>query len=707
MRSLSLATVFATLIVPVCNAQETRDFKNWYAGWSVQKAVNDSQLVLVAKVTHVGKVKVVEGAKTDKYFREFRFQPIEQIKGIYSRGELVMSASDLGCSSSTGAAANDIREGQLRILMLSQSNPLSFGLGDVRSFGCVSAPNSKNFRQSVPLLTGKDDPIIQMFKTMCRLANVRSRQARAELLVEALNAVEGPAVIPLLTAIRRDAMWAAANQDVVDPLVRLSGDGRKPIRAEAIRTIATILSWSFNVDLPTDLLGQAVRDSLKDKHQPTSDRVLAVQALKNLKGDNDWRTELILEIFRGARSYQERFAAAEVLGELEDEVAFETLAAEFEVMPLDTYPKNESKMAQALLKINPKVTTQLVKDRFRESLAAGQPVSVEVKLFTEFQIRDAIDELMIAMQTPDFSGKNELITALGELRAEEAVPELTALLESWPKTVMYSKQALLKIGTREAAIALRPHLKTETDLTSKLRIAALLAKYGFDDGYSLAIEHLADRTEVSLLAAEVLGAIGAERAEKQLKPILENNPDPQWYAAALAGLLAVENEEARTALAKILEDGRHPNIVKAAEFAHLAKNEFVLPLLTKHIESRNGKLALAALRAHAKIIRQALRIAKAGTSARRSSVVKPVSFSLQNQDHQDELLETLQRVLADSYIDRRIRGEALSVLELFSTEESSDTLLALLDRTELESSKIVLRIEQLVRERGVQVQGSH
>ena len=228
MRFLSVTAVFATFFVPACHAHESGNFKNWYAHWSVQKAVNDAQLVLVAKVTHVGNVKMVEGAKTDRYFREFRFQPIEQIKGIYSRDELVMSASDLGCPSSTGDAANDIREGQLRILMLSQNNPMSFYQGGVRSGGCVSARAGKNFRQSVPLLTGEDDPIIPMFKTMCRLANVRSRQARAELLVDDVGILQKvPRRSHCSHAIRQDAMWAAANQDIVDPLVRLSADERK------------------------------------------------------------------------------------------------------------------------------------------------------------------------------------------------------------------------------------------------------------------------------------------------------------------------------------------------------------------------------------------------------------------------------------------------------------------------------------------------
>ena len=89
--------------------------------------------------------------------------------------------------------------------------------------------------------------------------------------------------------------------------------------------------------LPTDRFGEAMRDFLSDKQQRTADRVLAIHALKNLKGNNDWRTDLLLNVLIGARTYQERFAAAEVLGELKDKAALETLTAEYKAMPLDSY----------------------------------------------------------------------------------------------------------------------------------------------------------------------------------------------------------------------------------------------------------------------------------------------------------------------------------------------------------------------------------
>lgn len=701
MKSLLAGLTFAAALVSVGRAQETGDFRHWYADWSVQQAVNDAQLILVAKVTHVGQLKVVEGAKTDKYFREFRFQPIRQLKGVYSRGELVMSASDLGCASSTGAAANDLREGQLRILMLSQSNPAAFGLGGLPSFGCVTAPNSKNFRQSVPLLSGEDDPIIPMFETMCRLANLRSRRARAESLVERLDATEGPAAVPLLAAVRRDAMWAAANSNVVEPLVRLAGDERAPIRTEAVRTIASVLTWSRNAGLPTERLGQAVREFLVEGRRRTADRVLAIQSLADLDGDEDWRTELLLNLLRESRSYEERFAAAKVLGGCGDQDCFEALATELADLPLDAAKQHLVTLASALLKVDPEAAAELLIDRFRESLVAGQPVSGELKLFTDFAIRESIGEILVALETAPLSTKNELVAALGRLEAEAAIPHLSDLLDSWPQTAVLAKQALLQIGTQEAAVALRSHLKTEADLTTKLRIAALLAEFGFDDGYALAIEHLADRTDVSLLAARVLGAIGAERTQKQLAPLLASDPDPHWFAAALAGLLAVDDPAARAALLRILEDDRHPIIVKAVEFAHLANDEAVAPPLVKLMESRNGALALAALRAQGRIIRQDGRIAQADGDTRLNSAVVMASVSRMNQSRQDDLSATLRRVLSDSYIDSGIRAEALSVLELFSTEELSETLLDLLDRPELEGSKLAARMERLIRERDV------
>ena len=111
---------------------------------------------------------------------------------------------------------------------------------------------------------------------MCRLTNVRSRKHRAEMIVASLNSSQGPAVIPLLTALRKDAVWAAAHRGIVDPLIRLSRDERKPIRTEAIRTIASVLSWANNASVETEKLGQVIRTVLKEKDQETDVRVFAI-----------------------------------------------------------------------------------------------------------------------------------------------------------------------------------------------------------------------------------------------------------------------------------------------------------------------------------------------------------------------------------------------------------------------------------------------
>ena len=117
--------ILSLLLGTAIHAQDSAEpFANWHQGWKVRSTVSNAQVVIVVRVTHVGKVKVVEGAKTNRYFREYRFQPMKTLKGVYARDELTMSDQDLGCRSATGIDAKDIKEGQLRLLSLSQSNPL-------------------------------------------------------------------------------------------------------------------------------------------------------------------------------------------------------------------------------------------------------------------------------------------------------------------------------------------------------------------------------------------------------------------------------------------------------------------------------------------------------------------------------------------------------------------------------------------------------
>jgi hypothetical protein len=72
--------------------------------------VGQAHLVMVARVASISRVTVVEGAKTDVTLREYRFQPVRLLKGIFQRAELSMTASDLGCAADDGPAAPPLVE---------------------------------------------------------------------------------------------------------------------------------------------------------------------------------------------------------------------------------------------------------------------------------------------------------------------------------------------------------------------------------------------------------------------------------------------------------------------------------------------------------------------------------------------------------------------------------------------------------------------
>jgi hypothetical protein len=78
--------------------------KESFEGWNLEPGVGQAHLVMVAKVVSISRVTVVEGAKTDVALREYRFQPIRRLKGIFQRDQLSMTAPDLGLGEENAAA---------------------------------------------------------------------------------------------------------------------------------------------------------------------------------------------------------------------------------------------------------------------------------------------------------------------------------------------------------------------------------------------------------------------------------------------------------------------------------------------------------------------------------------------------------------------------------------------------------------------------
>src|SRR4051812_44823569 len=96
------------ITAPPCltaSAEET------FEGWNLEPGVSQAQLVMVARVASISRVTVVEGAKTDMALREYRFQSVRILKGIFQRDQLSMTAADLGCPVCEGPAAPPLKEG--------------------------------------------------------------------------------------------------------------------------------------------------------------------------------------------------------------------------------------------------------------------------------------------------------------------------------------------------------------------------------------------------------------------------------------------------------------------------------------------------------------------------------------------------------------------------------------------------------------------
>src|SRR5215471_222582 len=105
------AVVAAALTGRGASAQEG------FEGWNLEPGVAQAHLVMVARVASISRLTVVEGAKTDVALREYRFQPVRRLKGIFQRDQLSMTAADLGCPPDDPTLACPLKEGEFRLLI--------------------------------------------------------------------------------------------------------------------------------------------------------------------------------------------------------------------------------------------------------------------------------------------------------------------------------------------------------------------------------------------------------------------------------------------------------------------------------------------------------------------------------------------------------------------------------------------------------------
>lgn len=687
---VALAAIVLALSYRGVSAQE--DFE----GWNLEPGVRQAHLVMVARVASISRVTVVEGAKTDVALREYRFQPIRRLKGVFQRDQLSMTAADLGCPASDGDLAPSLKEGEFRLLILAQPR-----LGIL---GCVSAaPGATTFDQRVPRVTGPDDPLVAVIETLIQVADSRSRRERAAFLVERLQTTRGAAAIPLLSSLRLRADWAAADPRAFPAVARLMKDSAPAVRDAALELLRDMLASRMAPDDPQSLgrVAGALRELLTSDKTPAPMRLPALEALGHLlaiKADEPWPRELLIRELTTAATYAERAAAATALAHLAHAEATTALLDALAGLPLDELPAREAVYARAAVQSDARRAERILLTRLERSIAARQSLEAEIEPLGRMRGRDSLPLLLTAADQAETSPKDRhrIAWALGRLDDDRALP----VLIGWLRGADYQLKepalaALENLDSDAAAREARPLLKSEAHLPFKLRLARLLARHGMADGYALATEHLADSDQTAA-ATLVLAALNDPRTTHDLSVILAARPDRAWRAAALTGLAAIGDLGAREELLTVLKDDRDPLAADAAEAAGLAGDAELLPPLATLVRSRNRQIAVAALTALRRFlgdVRTAPRgLAGVVLGAGNPDDGEPLPPIEVPEKTRAALADAVGSLVTDAYVDLEVRRAAFAVARLLGSETYPDLLAELADQAELEGTPLLAEV---------------
>jgi hypothetical protein len=260
--------------------------------------------------------------------------------------------------------------------------------------------------------------------------------------------------------------------------------------------------------------------------------VAAAGAAKHLKFDAEPET------------VGERSALLWAVGELRLADQRDAVAAVLKGQPIDV-DGLEADATRALARLDPDRTLELLTARLRKKYAAGLIVAEEIRLLGEMPAATCVPALLEAFKL-DLTEQERQQFALVCMRRpnERLVPALTSLLDPrHPELRAHAIEALRKIDTPAAARAVQPHLKEETDLYRKLRIAEFLGRHGIRDGCPYAMEHLSGipRGRRSRLSWR-----SATRAPEVLREILKTSNDTSWNSVAVRALGALGGAWARS-----------------------------------------------------------------------------------------------------------------------------------------------------------------
>ena len=643
----------------------------------LEPSLRSAALVIAVRVDDVSPVHVVYGGKGTQTIFQYTFTPIRVLKGVYWRPELLMTSADLQ-SNTYNFDPGDIERGQQRLLLLGRS-----------SVGYYGMHSGSTAEQSFPLVSGPADPLLSASKALLTRQELHDRLEIVSSLSRNLLQAEGRGAVVLLAALDRRSDVAAQHDAAFRAVAgKLAADD-----ALVREAAAYVLAGLFQADY---LINQAARESavialtaaLEKPEPQLTARVAALQALASATDAVRAHTAAmrLVEPDRPYDTLAELAARVDVFGRLHEDQRGSGADATAEVLsetPLDAPDPLQHALTQAWARIAAAEGADRLLERLQRKKALGLDGVAEIEAFGLI-LPKAADSwpMQRALLDNDLSSFERVafVRACNDTPRPELVPELARMLDPRHQHLRrLAADLLMKIDTREAAAALRPHLAEETNLTYKLQLAAFLGRHGFDDGYSYAVEHMSDARYLEAAVAAI-AAIDKPGSAEQLLDIYANSHDLGWQQAAVRALGLLGHRAFTDELVGLTRELAHPLAPAALQARADLGDPAVIELLPDALSSRNDAVLVAAARAAATLLprQREQRAAAAG-----------------------HIRTMLAALAADPEAALDVRRHALEGLVAGDDRRLDNVLVAMVRDSRLEQTELLNRVRELMRERKV------
>jgi HEAT repeat protein len=644
--------------------------EEWFRGLDLEQGISDASLVLVARVGDVTETKLTLGGKVEQSLQQFKFEPVQVLKGVFARDVLLLNSNDLG-GYQFGNATRLIKTGELRMLILGRARE-----------GYVIERTAPSLDQALPPLQDGNDPLIGAAKVLLSVEENRDRARKVALLIDGLESTNGPACVPLLTSLQRRSLLAAQTGPTAAAVVRHLSDSSPSVREMAAKTLHSLLDADYlNQTSFRDQIVEGLAAALERMDADVAARVAAIDAL-GVAGSRAVNHSLVraqLQLSSPKNTFAERAARWRAVGGLKFDTQRNAFFTQFAQLPLDAPSEIQQAVEWGFGQLDPEECARRLALRIENKVAAGLPKYSEIHTLGELPRPIAVPRLIELFKLPlDRSERISFALSCFKLPDPRLVPPLSTLLDPRePEVRWQAVEALKKIDTDAAAEAFRPHLLEEADLLRKLELAEFLGRHGFREGYPFAVEHMSEPA-LREQAVSALAAIREPRAVDELLGILRTSHDVGWNSAAVLALGRLGEKQLAPQLLEMVQDLKNPMAPAALAALGDLKEAKVMDTVVEGLDSRNSEVVAASARAAGKL----LTLPEVSGEAVRAKVAA---------------------LLSDGDAAVEVRSEAFAALAALNDSHLDSALSTAVRDGHLEDTDLLKQIEKQMRDRKVKL----